>query len=209
MKKLNYDFEQKYLVFDFETENLSLINNRIWQIGFSLCQGNRILESHDLKVFHSDLNMSPDAARITRFDWGQYKSEAIEEEAAYALFEPFLWDENIIPLGHNIYAFDLPVYRLQCLRRGTWRGWRGLHQRCLDTLALSRIYNDNRKPESDLYASQMKEITKPPRGAKKANLSFMAKSFGIEFDENTLHDAAADITLNFKVFNELKYKLDL
>ena len=47
---------QKYLVFDTETEGLNLFSSKTWQLSWIVCQGNKTLETHDEFIIHKELN---------------------------------------------------------------------------------------------------------------------------------------------------------
>ena len=65
---LRFDKKQKYLVLDTETEGLNLIKSKPYQVSWIIAQGDTILEKNNRYIWWEDLNMSEDAARITRFD---------------------------------------------------------------------------------------------------------------------------------------------
>ena len=43
----------------------------------------------------------------------------------------------------------------------------------------------------------------------KTNLSASGKEFGIEHDYDSLHDAIVDLKLNLKVWNKLKWQVEI
>ena len=75
---LRFDRNQKYLVFDTETEGLNLINSRPWQVAWIVTQGDKVLEEHDVYVGWDDLEVSKDAARVTGFSKQDYERRAID-----------------------------------------------------------------------------------------------------------------------------------
>lgn len=210
MRKLSYNYDQIFLVWDMETANLSLIEARPWELAFCLIKNNKTIYEYQAYIWNENLNMSAGAAAVTRFDYDYYKNKAQPAEKVHRELKKYINDPTILLCGHNIIGFDWPVYKAWAKSIGKWEGWKDYMERSLDTLLLSRIYNDNRKPDCEnLFSSQLKEIGKPARGAKKANLSAMCKILGIEVDQTKTHGALYDIGINAKVLNQLIYKLEL
>ena len=73
---LKQKLNQQFVVFDTETEGLSLTSSRPWQLSWIVCKGEKILEEHDEFVLYDDLNVSEDAARVTGFDKNNYLAKA-------------------------------------------------------------------------------------------------------------------------------------
>ena len=55
---LRFKTNQKYIVFDFETEGLNLRYSKPWQLGFIVAQNKKIIERHDIHIDFEDLNVS-------------------------------------------------------------------------------------------------------------------------------------------------------
>ena len=72
---LRFNKKQKYLVFDTETEGLNLVSSKPWQIAWLIAEGDRIISKHDLYIDWPDLNVSPDAARVTGFSQAAYRKK--------------------------------------------------------------------------------------------------------------------------------------
>ena len=51
---IRFKKDQKFLVFDYETCNLNLgsFNNKPWQIGYIICDKNKILERYNFLISH-------------------------------------------------------------------------------------------------------------------------------------------------------------
>ncbi len=69
---LRFDKNQKYLVFDTETEGLNLIRSRPWQVAWLVVEGGKILEKHDMFLDWPNLDVSAGAAKITGFTMKEY-----------------------------------------------------------------------------------------------------------------------------------------
>ena len=111
---LRFNDKQKYLVFDFETCNLSLSSkdNKPWQLAFLVCQGNKVIEEHDYYIYWDDLKISKDAKKITGFSEKKYKDLAQPAEFVLEHFEKLLYSEEYIPVGHNIFGFDIYIHNI-------------------------------------------------------------------------------------------------
>ena len=67
-KLLRFQNKQNYLLFDYETCNLNLISgNKPWQLAFMVVENNKVVEKKDYWLKWDDLNVSPEAAKITGF----------------------------------------------------------------------------------------------------------------------------------------------
>lgn len=209
MQRLSYNRTAKIVVFDTETESLSLITSRPWQLAYSIVQNNKILKTIERYPWFPDLKVSDAAARITGFNWEKYKSLATPAGEVFEEFAEYLYDDEYLLSGHNIISFDFFMIRNLALATGKWRGW-SFAERAVDTLCLSRMFHEGIKPDpNNFLGSQLQTVGKPKRGSKRATLSAMAKEFGVEFDPSKLHDAAEDLKLNIAVLNKLIYALDI
>jgi len=47
------------------------------------------------------------------------------------------------------------------------------------------------------------------RKGVRTSLAYLGKEFKIEHDHSKLHDALVDLELNLKVWNQLKYQIEL
>ena len=65
-------YNQKYLVFDTETEGLNLHSSRTWQVSWLICQGDRILKENDRYISHKDLQINKKVEHLTGFSWDEY-----------------------------------------------------------------------------------------------------------------------------------------
>ena len=72
---LRFKKNQKYIVFDFETEGLNLRHSRPWQLGFLEAEGTKIKNQYDIYIDFEDLSVSKDAARITGFSRDIYNKK--------------------------------------------------------------------------------------------------------------------------------------
>ncbi len=92
---------QKYIVFDTETEGLNLFSSKAWQLSWIVCQGNKILETHDEFIAHKELNIPTVVKNITGFDWDSYNSKSKSLSAVWSMFEKHLFDPQYIIVGQD------------------------------------------------------------------------------------------------------------
>ena len=84
---LRFRKNQKYIVYDFETEGLNLRYSKPWQLGFIIAEGKKVKESYDLYIDFEDLNISDDARRLTGFSDTVYNETLLEKFKKYKQFE--------------------------------------------------------------------------------------------------------------------------
>lgn len=205
---LRYDKNRKYFAFDFETTGLNLYYDLPWQVSYSVFTIDRILEEHNFFIWWDNLEISQDAARVTRFDFNTYKNLALDSSMVLKSFEAYLYDPEIYPVGHNLLGYDTMIHK-------TWRNKLGFEpdysyiNRLYDTAILSKAYKKGWKIDrSDLQSCQYRYAEYIERGLK-TNLAQMGREFDIQFDPNKLHDAKEDIRLNIEVFKKLIWKIEI
>ena len=199
---------QKYLVFDTETEGLNLFSSKTWQLSWIVCQGDKVLETHDEFIAHKELNIPKVVKKLTGFNWDIYNSKSRSLDAVWNKFEKYLFDSQYIIVGQNLLGFD--VYMISILQRllGQQPDYSYL-SRIYDTRALGKAYREElQKPKRDLLSWQYKIINDRSLKAK-ASQKQLLKFFDIDFDEEKLHDALYDIQMCYKVFLKLKKHMDL
>ena len=199
---------QKYLVFDTETEGLNLHSSKTWQLSWIVCQGNKVLETHDKFIKHKELNIPEVVRKLTGFDWDKYNSKAESLISVWSKFEKYLFDPQYIVVGQNLLGFD--VYMVSHLQRmlGQEPDYSYL-PRIYDTRALAKASREELdKPRGDLLSWQYKIINDRTLKAKVSQNQLL-KFFDIDFDEEKLHDALYDIKMCYKVFLKLKKHMDL
>lgn len=205
---LRYRPDQRYLIFDVETEGLHLARTRPWQLAYAVCTLKGIESINVRHLNWPDLNVSLEAARVTRFDMATHMRIAEDPETVLRDFEALVNDPQYILTGHNILGFDAYVYqtwRRLCGRSLDW----SFMPRMLDTNVLSKAYRKGFKPEHDnLPAWQYKVMAWREKGLK-TRLGVMAREFGIEYDERYAHDAAYDVRVNHGVLNKLVWSIEV
>ena len=199
---------QKYLVFDTETEGLNLYSSKTWQLSWIICQGSKILETHDEFIAHKHLNVSEGAKRVTGFNWETYSKKSKSLSQVWSKFEKYIFDPQYIVVGQNLLGFD--VYMIAALQRmlGQTPDYSYL-PRIYDTRALAKAYREELdRPKGNLLSWQYKIINDRTLKAKVSQNQLL-KFFDIDFDEDKLHDALYDIKMCYQVFLKLKKHMDL
>lgn len=207
--RLSHNRKTPILLFDYETTGLSLILARPWQLAFNISKGGKIIKEEEHYIWWDNLQMPEYLKKKIHFDEAKYRRLAKPADEVFEIFEKYLYDPEYLIAGHNIIGYDLGVHYSASKVLGRWKGW-SFMDRVIDTLCLARHLHNGTKPSADNFLGDcMKEIGRPPRGAKKANLGALCKEFGIEFSDQDAHDAKYDIEKNVEVLNKLIYALDI
>jgi len=199
---------QKYIVFDTETEGLNLFSSKTWQLSWIVCQGSKILETHDEFIAHKELEIPQIVKKLTGFNWNTYNRKSRPLEEVWNKFEKYLFDPQYVIVGQNLLGFD--VYMIAILQRllGQQPDYSYL-TRIYDTRALGKAYREEiQKPSREFLSWQYKIINDRSLKAR-ASQNQLLKFFDIDFDDGKLHNALYDIKMCFKVFLKLKKHMDL
>lgn len=199
---------QKYLVFDTETEGLNLHSSKTWQLSWIVCQGKNVIETHDKFIKHKELNIPEVVRKLTGFDWNKYNEKAESLISVWSQFEKYLFDPQYIVVGQNLLGFD--VYMIAHLQRmlGEQPDYSYL-PRIYDTRALGKAYREELdKPKRDFLGWQYKIMNDRSLKAKVSQNQLL-KFFDIDFEEEKLHDALYDIKMCYEIFLKLKKHMDL
>ena len=207
---LRYDKKKTFVLIDLETFNLCLnfCHNLPWQIGMIKAKGDFKLDSKNYYInWDTKLKISQDAARITRYDHKKVQKDGLNIKDAFPTIKDWLDHADYI-VGHNILGFDVnlikELYKIMGCK------WDHLMPKIIDTNCMARgiKYNMPYKPNENLLEYQYK-IYHTRRKDVKSSLSFLGKENGIEHDYDKLHDALNDLDLNLKVWNKLKWQIEV
>ncbi len=208
---LRYADNQRYLLYDIESNGLNLHTSKPWQIAYAICT-NKCIESINIRhILWKDLEMSDDAARVNRFDRQKYLSLAEDPDLVLQDFEKLLMDKELCPLGHNILGFDSYVVNSWRRDMGRKEDW-DFVSRSIDTLCLSRAYRHQIVPDTKDFWSWQYKMLSLRSGKKKgmgASLGAMAREFQIEYDERYSHEASYDCRVNHQVFQKLLWSVEV
>jgi len=201
-------YNQKYIVFDTETEGLNLHSSKPWQLAWLVCEGNKVKERHDRYIHFNDLNVPDIVQKLTGFTWDKYNTRKETPKKVWGDFKKYLFNPEYKIIGQNLLGFD--VYMIAELQRilGEKPDYSYL-TRIYDTRALGKAYREElQKPKGDFLSWQYKIIHDRTLKAKVSQ-NQLHKFFGIEFEESKLHDALYDIEKCFEVFTALKKHMEL
>jgi DNA polymerase III epsilon subunit-like protein len=212
---LRFDKTSTFAFVDLETYNLCLnfIANKPWQVGLMLVKGEDSFETHDILVkwpnppifnpiMVTQIFQCSVPTLLNRID-----SEGKTPDEVFEKLYPILDKADYI-VGHNILGFDLYLIKEWCKIKGKpWRHWL---KKAIDTNSLIKGVKLNipLKPTDDRIEYQYKMYHRIQKGLK-SRLGMVGKEFGIEHDYLKLHDAIVDLDLNRKVWNRLKYQVEI
>lgn len=208
---LRFNKNQKYIIFDYETCNLNLIStkNKPWQLAFMLFQGDKILDQGDYILDWKNLQVSKEAARITGFTKSMYNKRKSCPEKALKHFEKYLYDEKIIPLGHNILGFDVYIHNIHRKLLNKSADYSYIN-RSIDTVCLARsIKKDIKKKNNSERIAWMYKLLNFREKGLKVNLQQCCRDYDINFDPSKLHDAMYDIQKNMDVFQKMLWEVEV
>jgi DNA polymerase III epsilon subunit-like protein len=196
---LRFNFNQKYVVIDTETEGLNLISSRPWQVSWLTAKGTYIQNKFDKFLKWPDLKVSEGAAKVTGFNEEKYNKISEDPRKVLDLLWITISDPEYIIIGQNFLGFD--VYVLNTLRKQC-----GLKPdysyipRVLDTRAIAMAIGTGQKDISkeDIF-SQYRFINHKDKKIK-ASQAALLKKYSIDHDPSKLHDGLYDIEMTFKIF---------
>jgi len=201
-------YNQKYLVFDTETEGLNLHSSRTWQVSWLICQGDRVLKENDRYINHNDLQINSVVAKMTGFTWEEYDRRKEPLKNVWADFKKDLFNPEYKVVGQNLLGFD--VYMVAAMQRalGETPDYSYL-ERIYDTRAYGKAYREELdKPKDNLLSWQYKIIHDRSLKARVSQTQLL-KFFGIDFDDQLLHNALYDNQKCYEVFKALKKQMNL
>lgn len=206
---MSLPYNQKSIVWDFETNSLNLRNVLPWQLAWNVYEGNRLIKSYDEYIDWPDFKVSEFIIRLTGFSYSEYNRRKRPPSEVLAKFEKYLYDPSYINIGQNIIGFDCMVLAHLQKLCGNNPDYSFL-KRLYDTRTLGKAYREGleRPKNGDLLSWQYKILNDRSLKAKVSQLAQL-KHFGIEFDESRLHSAQYDCDMTFKIFQEIKKKLSL
>ena len=207
---LRFNNKKNLVLVDFETENLCLHGeeNLPWQAAMIKSVGGEAVDSKNFYVkWHRELKVSKEAARITRFSPTEHKKKALAIEDIFPTLKDWFNNADYI-IGHNILGFD--IYLMRYIYAYMGEDYTPLMPKIIDTNCIARgiKYGIFYKPQEDFLEYQYKIMHTRKKGCR-TSLSFLGKEFKIEHDYSRLHDALVDLELNLKVWNQLKYQIEL
>jgi DNA polymerase III epsilon subunit-like protein len=205
---LRFNKKQKYIVFDFETENLALCLARPFQLSWVIYENNQITKKEDYMLYWKDLNVSADAARITRFDYNYWKEKAKDPKEVLGLFENYLYNPEYLILGANLFGYD--VYVHNTLRRilGLKSDFSYI-ERVLDIQCIQKgIYMGLKTVPENRTAWQYQMYHYVKKGVK-TSVKHLCGLYDVPYDENKAHDALQDNIYCLEIFKKQILTIDI
>lgn len=207
---LRFDKDKKYVFIDCETFNLCLnfCHNLPWQIGMIKVIGDKIESTKNFYLkWDTHLKISADAARITRFNPKILEKNGLSPEEAFPTIEDWLDNCDYI-VGHNILGFDL--YLIKGLYERMGKSYKHLVNKIIDTNAIAKGLKSGNyyKNKENLLEYQYKLNNTRIKGIK-TNLTSLGKEYEISHNYENLHDAIVDLELNVKIWNKIKWMIEL
>lgn len=207
---LRYDKTKNLVFIDCETFNLCLnfCHNLPWQIAMIKTKGDKKIDEKNFYLkWNTDLKISQDAAKITRYDHKKVIKEGYDPKEIFPTIKDWLDHADYI-IGHNILGFD--VYLIKEYYKYMGCSWRHLINKFIDTNAIARgiKYNTPYSSKENLIEYQYK-IYHTKKKNIKSSLTTLGKENGIDHDYEKLHDAINDLDLNIKVWNNLKWQIEI
>lgn len=205
---LNYN--QKYIVFDTETEGLNLKYSRPWELSYVLAQGTKILDRRQIYIDIPNLDVSPFIRRLTGFTDEKFDAKKISPREALDEFSRFLYDDNYMLVGQNILKFDVWMLRILAELVGEKLDF-SFMDRFMDTrfLAVADL-NQIAKPRNGQYLNWFYKLHNDTSLKRRGvGQKALLKKFKIPFEEKKLHDGLYDVEKNWEIFLELKKRLKL
>ena len=206
---LRFKFNQKYIIFDTETEGLNLVTSKPWQLAWIEAEGKKITKKQNRFLMWENLNVSEDAARVTGFDYKYYVKQAEDPAIVYKEFIDLINQDDVIVVGQNLLGYDIYILGVIARQLGLKIDYSFVN-RIFDTKAIATaLAKGNKTPDNDDFASwQIKWLNYRERGLK-SNQKYLLEYYDIDFDPKKLHDALYDIEKNFEIFLKQIWELEI
>jgi hypothetical protein len=208
---LRFKKNQNYICFDFETCHLNLLNseNKPWQLGYGLFKGKKVHKMCDHFIKWNTLNVSPEAAKICRFDRTRYEKKATDAVKILEEFEKYLYDPSYLIIGHNLLGFDVYIHNIyrKLLKKDADYSY---VDRIIDTNCIAKAAKEKiKKSKNERLINWQYKLNEFRKRGLKTNQKQLLKDYDIKFDENKLHDARYDINMTFQIFNKLIWEVEI
>lgn len=196
--------DQKITLADGECQRVNtMYGNLPFEWAWVVTRKGKILQRQKYYLnWGRDYRMSPDAARITRFN-PEWVRNGDDPEFVLDAWESFALSEDTLLGGHNFLCFDVPLWMLWRRALGRPPIWNQVINRVIDSHLLARAYKEGFKPDRENLLAWQYKVAAAHRKGVKTGLSLMAKELGILVDDARLHGADYDLELNTAVLWKL------
>ena len=207
---LRFKKDLNLIVFDYETCNLNLglDTNKPWQLAFLVIEGGKVTERVDYRLKWDDLEVSPEAAKITGFNKEKHDRDAIDPKIALDHFEKYLYNESFIKAGHNILGFDVYIHNIHRRLCGRLPDYSYIED-TIDTVCLGRAIKKNIPFKNGSRLSWQYKLNGFRERGMKVSLQQCCKDYSIDFDPKLLHNALYDIEKNYEVFQKMIWQVEI
>lgn len=201
---LRFQKDLKVIIADFETEGLHGARSRPWELAFVVYHGNKLVAEHDLFPYWTDLDVSPGAKVVTRFDFQEYSRRASDPKKCREIFLSYRNDPSYYIIYHNGVRYDSMIDAVWAREIGEKPDYSWM-ERLIDTNCIAKAQKLGIKPDISsrknflAWQFRMSSIVK---NGLKTSLTTCGKEFKIEYDYTTLHRGANDTKLNKLVFDK-------
>ena len=207
---LRFRKDKKIVFIDCETYNLCLnfCHNVAWQVSMIETDGTKKTDERDYYIkWDTDFKISEDAARITKYDDDFVQKNGKTLKQTLPTIQKWLDKADYI-VGHNILGFD--IYLIKELYKLHGEDYKPLVPKIIDTNCIARgIKMEIPYRAGEDFTEYQYRIYNTRRKGIRSNLTALGKEFGIDHDYANLHNALVDLDLNLKVWNKLKYSIEL
>ena len=200
---------KKFVLFDYETCNLNLcsLNNKPWQLAFLICHGDEVVDKFNYLLKWEDINVSPEAAKITGFNLNHYNKHSQCPLKCLENFNKYIYNEDYFIVGHNILSFDIYIHNLHRNLCSLSSDYSYL-DRTIDTNCLAKSSALNLPIDHENFFLWQMKVASIRKKGLKTNLKFLCEQNNINFDPSKLHDALYDIEKNLEVFLKMLWKYE-
>jgi len=170
--------------------------------------GDKIIAVKNYYVkWDTHLKISADAARITKFNPKVLERDGLSPEEIFPTMEDWLDNADFI-IGHNILGFDL--YLIKDFYKYMGKPYRHIVEKIIDTNCIAKgLKFGNYYKQGDNFLEYQYKMYSERRKGIRTNLAALGREYEIEHDDDDLHDAVVDLRLNIKVWNKIKWMIDL
>ncbi len=207
---LRFDKVKTFVFIDCETLNLCLnfCQNLPWQVAMIKVVGGKKVDERDILIkWETNLKISEDARRITRYPEDLVITTGKKFDDVFDEISSWLDNCDHI-IGHNILGFDTYLIKEMYLLKN--KRIEHLVNKIIDTNCIAKgiKYGIKKMPKESWIEYQYKLLHTYRKGIK-TNLASLGKDYNIEHDYDNLHNAIVDLDLNLKVWNKLKFQIDI
>jgi len=170
--------------------------------------GKKVAEKNFYIKWDTDLKIGDEAAKITRYSQKTMDDRGISPSEAFPTIQDWLGNADWI-VAHNMLHFD--IYLIKDYYQLMGVDYLELMPKILDTNALARGVKMNmpyKEDEGSLLEYQYRMANTRKKGVR-TNLTALGKGYEIDHNYDKLHDAIVDLELNLKVWNKLKWQIEV